>query len=119
MRRIVYLSAAAVFVLLALAGLSPAPAADKDKGKSPQPTHSGDDANELSLDVSALGMLRRLKATPAQMRAIAKLAAPPAKDVRQKAKASARYVKALADLRAALVKGDEKQIDDLEDKAEE
>src|SRR5262249_14446749 len=115
MRRYAVMTAGAVLFLMATLGS----AAEKDKAKVKAPATPQEDVNEVSLEVSALGMLRRLQATPVQMRAMARLASPPTKDSREKGKASAAYAKALAELRAALVKGDEKQIDELEEKIEE
>lgn len=74
--------------------------------------------SDLSLEVNALQTLYDLDLTPTQLKALAQLA----KDTGQKsrsrkpAKASAKFVALLTDLRTALARADADRVDDLTDK---
>jgi hypothetical protein len=79
------------------------------------------DPNALSLQVTALEMLHRFQASPAQLEALAKLAKKyEAKDgTRKAAKVSPRFLKTLTELRDAYVNGDEDKILNLSADLEE
>jgi hypothetical protein len=81
----------------------------------------GDDLTALSLEVVALQTLQDLDLEPDQLKAVAKLAKGAAgeKPAAQTVKASAELGKALKDLRAALVKGDDEKISDLQAKLDD
>jgi hypothetical protein len=70
------------------------------------------DANALSLQITALEMLHRFQASPAQLEALAELAKKheTKDDKRKTPKVSAKYLKMLTDLRDAYVNGDEDKI---------
>lgn len=75
------------------------------------------DVNHLALEVDALQMLAQLQLEPSQLKALAKLAAGSASSSERKpAKASAKYVAALKELRKALIEGDADPIDELNEK---
>lgn len=77
------------------------------------------DVNQLSLEVDALQALAQLALNPDQLKALDKLAqgVAAARD-RKPAKASAKYVAALKELREALLQGDADTIDDLNEKTD-
>jgi hypothetical protein len=78
-----------------------------------------EDAAQLSLQVAALQVLYQFDASPAQMEALAKLAKDAAKPRARKSKASEKVRKALADLRDALLEGDEDKITERTDQMDD
>jgi hypothetical protein len=78
-----------------------------------------EDAAQLCLQVAALQLLHQLDASPAQMEALAKLAKDTAKARARKPKASDKVRQALAELRDALIQGDDDKISDLTDRVDE
>src|SRR6266849_6203929 len=78
-----------------------------------------DDAAQLSLQIAALQMLHQFDASPAQMEALAKLAKDTTKARPRKPKASDKVRQALAELRNALVEGDDDKIGELTDRVDD
>jgi hypothetical protein len=102
----------AVFVNLVLAS---AFSSFADEPKTAEPS-----ASEISLEVQALRAIASMKLAPDQeklLRKLAKDAAEPARE--RKTKASKEYVQMLADLRNALVAGDNDRADELQEKLDE
>jgi hypothetical protein len=76
--------------------------------------------SNLSLEVAALQTLQRFQMTATQMEALRKLAPDTVQTAkRQAGKASDKYRQTLVDLRAALLRGDEDRVEQLEDRLAE
>ncbi|MBV9122630.1 MAG: hypothetical protein JO112_04675 [Planctomycetes bacterium] len=106
-----YRSTSASFLMgmslcLGLVGASPA----EEVKKSGPPS-----LNDLSLDIAALETLYYLRATPAQKEKLRDLAEETAdrSGVRQAAKASDKFRHTMADLRLALLKEEDKRVEEL------
>jgi len=96
------------------------PAGPMPASRSKEAPAGPTDLNELSLEVAALKTLHRLQLTSAQLQVLAQTEGLAVKgEARQPAKTTGRYRKALVDLRAALIRGEEKQIDELHDRLDE
>jgi hypothetical protein len=78
-----------------------------------------EDAAQLSLQVAALQILHQFDASPAQMETLAKLAKDTAKARARKPKASDKVRQALAELRDALIQGDDDKISERSDQVDE
>jgi hypothetical protein len=78
------------------------------------------DTNDLSLEIAALRAIHQFEFTPAQLKALRKIAADaPADDGgRQQARTSEEFRQALVDLHAALLKGNDERIDERQDKVD-
>ena len=94
--------------LTVLAGAAP-----KKSDETPPPKPSGEDVNELSMEVAALQTIHQLKLDKAQISALGKLAREitPDGEEREAAKVSDKYRKALIVLRDALTADDDARID--------
>jgi hypothetical protein len=100
------------FLLGGLTTSTSAPTREKDDLKD---IPLKEDVNKLNLEVNALQTLYHLKATPAQLKELARLvakAAPKPAD-RRPAKVSDKYRKTLGDLRQALIDVDDDKVAEL------
>lgn len=87
----------------------------------PAPAAPPADPNELTLEVAALQTLRKLDLIQDQLKALAELtkSITPRAKTRTPAKVSDKYKKALNNLHAALVRGDEDKIHESQEKLDE
>jgi len=108
---------ASIPLYLLLAGLVVADAPRQNPGKGgPAATVN---LSDLSLEINALQTIYDLELSTLQLKSLAELANGAAKArPRKNAKASAKLVTLMTGLRETLAKGDERQIDDLNDKVD-
>jgi hypothetical protein len=102
-------------------GLVSRPAADEPKKAADKSKKAAElSTSDLALEVAALRTLYYLKATPAQLDALGRLAKETMSQPRdRKGKAGAEYRRVLAELREALAEQDDERIDTLDDQLDE